>query len=81
MRLGCAPVSVAPVMGVTGTAWRTLYPVRVAFPGTQIQPLEFQAITSVQLAAQGYVALIGRDLLAFMLMIYDGRDGRYTITF
>ena len=52
---------------------------KLGFPGTDIPAIEPLAVIGSQLAAFGHTTLIGRDILNFALLIYDGRHGMWTI--
>lgn len=60
---------------------RLLYPAKLMFPGTPIPPLDFQAVTGVTLQNQGYLVLLGRDILRYMVLIFDGPGGHMTLAF
>ena len=79
--LGVNPVSTTTVLTPSGQQQQSLYPCQISFPGTPIPPLDFNAVTGSQLATQGLAALIGRDLLRHFLMIYNGVDGNWTLSF
>jgi hypothetical protein len=79
--LGLNPVSTTPVMTPAGVQMQGVYVVRLAFPGTPIQPQDPRPVIGSQLAGFGHVALLGRDLLLGALLIYDGVHGNWTIAF
>jgi hypothetical protein len=77
--LGVQPVGIATVHTPSGSAQQNQYPVRFAFPGSGLPPLEIpQAMGSI-LQGQGIIALLGRDLLASLVFIYNGPLGIITL--
>ena len=79
--LGLNPVSSIPVTTPAGDQMQGVYVVRLAFPGTPIQPQDPRPVIGSQLAGFGHVVLLGRDLLVGALLIYDGVHGSWTIAF
>jgi hypothetical protein len=57
-----------------------LYPARFVFPGTQLPPIDFSSVIGSELAAQGIVALIGRDVLQHFLLVYNGTAGMFSLS-
>lgn len=57
-----------------------VYPIRVEFTGLGLERTVNKAMGAV-LAPQGVQMLIGRDLLAEAVFIYNGREGEFTIGF
>jgi len=77
--LGVQPVGVTTVHTPSGSAQQNQYPVRFTFPGTNLPELSgTQAIGSV-LLPQGIVALIGRDALRSLILVYNGPAGMITL--
>ncbi len=54
---------------------------RMVFPGTAIPPLQPMEVTGSQLEPFGHAALIGRDILNYCMLVYDGVHGMWTIAF
>ena len=54
------------------------YTCALYFPGRPLQDIDPSFVAGVQLQNQGYIALIGRDILRNILMIYDGPGARIT---
>ena len=78
--LGVQPVGVVNV-GTPSTAGtpQNQYPVRLVFPGSPLPGLEtMHAIGSV-LQPQKLLALIGRDALASLVLVYNGPGGFITL--
>ena len=79
--LGLQPVSTVQVVTPSGGEVQGVYMCKLDFPGTEIPSIQPMAVTGSRLAAFGDTALIGRDILNFALLIYDGRHGMWTIAF
>lgn len=77
--LGVTPINRIKVQTPSGSTQQYLYPARVAFPGTTLPSIEFSSVVGSTLAAQGIVALIGRDVLARFLLVYNGPAGLYSL--
>lgn len=56
-----------------------IYAAALRFKGLGLQEEDPIQLLGVQIAGQGIQALIGRDLLSRMLLIYDGPKGRFTL--
>lgn len=80
-RLGLPPVNTVKVVTPSGEQEQGVYMCRMAFPGTTIPALQPMAVTGSQLEPFGHVALIGRDILNYALLVYDGLHGMWTIAF
>ncbi len=77
--LGVQPIGVTTVHTPSGSAPQNQYPVRFVFPGSSLPELSVtQAIGSV-LRPQGIVALIGRDALSSVILVYNGPVGMMTL--
>jgi predicted aspartyl protease len=79
-RLGVAPVGTVNIVTPSGHQTQYLYPCRISFPGTPIQPLDFNAVTGSN-AIPGFAMLIGRDVLRYFQLVYNGVDGFWTLAF
>ena len=66
------------VTTVSGPLETTLYAVQVSLPG--LGCTLHGAFFGVRLAGQPHVVLLGRDLLRYFTMVYDGRTGRVTLS-
>jgi len=80
-RLGINPIRTIQLSTPNGTQTRLLYPAKLLFPGTPLPPLEFASIVGVNVKDQGYLVLIGRDILRHMLMVYGGTGGYVAFSF
>lgn len=77
--LGVQPVGVTAVHTPSGSVQQNQYPVRFSFPGSGLPGLSVhQAIGSI-LLPQGIVALIGRDALSSVVLVYNGPGGFVTL--
>jgi len=60
----------------------SIYPVRMTFPQTAISVArDGLSVAGVILRHQGYVALLGRNLLARAVFTYNGPGGFFTVAF
>ena len=80
VNLGLTPVNVIQVLTPSGGEPQFIYPCQISFPGTPIPTIPFNAVGS-KLAHFGVIALIGRDLLEHFLMVYNGREGFWTLAY
>jgi len=85
-QLKVQPVGQVTVSGVTGSKLRNKYPARFTFPGTNIPHMDFGELVEAEIANQQVagismplVALIGRDILHHIVLIYNGPAGSFTI--
>ena len=78
--LGVNPVGVVPVGTAGGPAAQPVYPIRLQLQGVGLV-LDFSRVTGAPLKSMNLVALLGRDVLARMVLIYDGPSSEYTLTF
>ena len=80
--LGVKPVGLGKVGTAGGQRQVNLYPAHVKFPGTQIE-IDYSSVLSADLNGQNFkgtpiIALIGRDILAQCVLVYNGITGMYT---
>jgi hypothetical protein len=78
--LGVAPINQITVQTPSGSAQQFLYPARFSFPGTPLPNIDFSSVVGSTLAAQGIVALIGRDVLSRFLLVYNGPAGMFSLS-
>jgi predicted aspartyl protease len=78
--LGINPVGVTGITGVTGQQQTNLYPATFAFPGANLPDINFASVTASALQPMGLVALIGRDILLYFTMFYNGPLGIVTLS-
>lgn len=82
--LGVNPVGSVSVGTPAGPAQQFLYPARFHFPAQQME-FEFTQVVGANLTGQliggqPLLALIGRDVLARCVFIYNGTMGAWTLT-
>lgn len=82
--LGVRPVGLEPMLTPSGRKNQNTYPDHFRFPGTSID-LEFSAALGADLTEQTFngqpiIALVGRDILAESVFIYNGLAGMFTLT-
>lgn len=56
-----------------------LHPLRFSFPGTDLPPITFRRVAGSALQSQGIVALLGRDVLANFILVYNGPAGTFSL--
>lgn len=84
--LGVQPVGVATVGGAHGPAQQPVFPASISFPGTQLMGLAFNQVLGCNISGQAtgtplpLIALVGRDLLAHFIFIYNGPMGSITFS-
>ena len=79
-QLGVSTIGLANMGTAGGPQQQNLYPIRMVL--TQLAfPLEFEAVPGAALAGTGFIALLGRDVLTRMILIYDGPHGEYTLSY
>jgi predicted aspartyl protease len=79
--LGLSPTGVTQVATPGGEVQQAVYACDIAFPGTPIPTLPFNSVIGSQLEGLGYSALIGRDVLRFFQLVYNGAEGLWTLAF
>ncbi|TMA57640.1 MAG: hypothetical protein E6J80_06080 [Deltaproteobacteria bacterium] len=77
--LGIAPVGQTQIHTAGGIVARPLYPMRFSFPGTALPPITFRRVAGGALQSQGVVALLGRDMLANFILVYNGPAGTFSL--
>ena len=87
-QLGVNPVGIIDVGTANGVVQQALYPARFIFPGAPVLSFNFDAVIGVNLSGQtprgsaaSLIALIGRDILEEVLMIYDGLSGSVILSY
>lgn len=79
--LGLQPTGTANIGGVAGPNAHGLYTVDLHIPlGQQRLSLANRVVIGVHLA-NPYRALLGRDILAMMMLVYNGPTGTWTLAF
>jgi len=86
-QLGVQPISTTLVGTAGGPVSQGVYPASLRFPGMGNMTLDFSSVVSVTLTGQGtpdgqpLICLIGRDVLANAVLIYNGPHSLWTIAF
>ena len=78
-RLNLPVISAARVLTAAGPATQPVYAVALALGTSPAQVLEPVFATGTDLQAHGLVALIGRDILRRLMLLYDGRLGYWAV--
>ena len=78
--LGVQPVGQGKVHTPSGEANQSIFPARLSFP-TMNFSMDFNAVFGANLAPQGIIALIGRDVLSNAVFTYNGPGGFVTLSF
>ena len=84
--LGIAPIDSVPVSTPSGDSDMFVYPARVSFPGLDVTPHALSTFAGCQLDwmtpdGKNVVMLLGRDVLAEFLMVYNGKTGAITVAY
>ena len=80
--LGLSPTSVVNVATPSAQAvQQPVYACVLAFPGTPLPAIPFNEVIASNLTGLGCSALIGRDILAACLLVYNGPEGVWTLAF
>lgn len=83
--LGVSPVGVGTTNTAAGQVTQNIYPAHVKLPRTTIE-IDYNSVFSSDLSkvifnGQPIIALIGRDILAHCVFIYNGKSGMYTFAY
>ena len=78
--LGVNPVGIVPVGTAAGPAKHPVYPIKLQLQGIGLV-LNFGRVTGAPLGGMKLAALLGRDVLMRMVLIYDGPSSEYTLSF
>ena len=76
--LGLTPIRTIKVIGPTGEDEQGVYQCKLEFLGTGIQAFEHTVIGS-KISGFNHASLIGRDILQYFLLIYNGVDGHWSL--
>ena len=79
--LGLTPTDLTQVATPGGVAQQPMYSCNISFPGTPIPTLSFNVVIGSNLAPLGFSVLIGRDVLRFFQIVYNGVEGMWTLAF
>ncbi len=70
-----------PHIGATGAADLPTYPASLSFPGTPLPNVSFFDFAATELAPLGLIAIIGRNVLANFVLVYNGRGGHVSLAY
>jgi hypothetical protein len=76
--LGVAPIGLINTGTAGGPNTQNLYPARFIFQGVG-WVFEFGRVTGSNLAGTGIIALVGRDVLANTILVYNGPLGVFSL--
>jgi hypothetical protein len=85
--MGINPVGVATVGTAGGPQQQSTYAARFSFPGTPLPGFELAQVIGCDLTGQTVlnqqplIGLIGRDVLASAVLIYNGSAGMFSLSF
>lgn len=79
--LGSTPTDVTRVATPGGEVQQPVYACNISFPGTPIPTLTFNVVIGSSLAPFGFSVLVGRDVLRFFQIVYNGVEGIWTLAF
>jgi hypothetical protein len=85
--LGINPVGVANVGTAGGPQQQSTYPARFSFPGTSLPGFDLAQVIGCDLTGQTVlnqqplIGLIGRDILARAVLVYNGSAGMFSLSF
>jgi len=85
-QLSLIPIDSIPTATPDGTGRSFVYPVKVTFPSIQVTDYRMDRVIGSQLNWKTFdnreiIMLLGRDLLRFFLMIYNGRSSAITLAY
>ncbi len=78
VNLGVSPFGVAPAGTPVGRRLLNVFPAILGFEDLGLT-LAFDAVLGANLASQGIIALLGRDVLRRMVFVYDGVGGHVVL--
>lgn len=79
--LGLSPTGVTQIATPERQVAQPVYACDISFPGTPIPRLPFNIVIGSNIALLGHSALIGRDVLRFFQLVYNGAEGFWTLAF
>lgn len=86
-RLQLFPVGRTPVTTAGGQQPQSKYPGRLSFPGTPLPERDFVELLGADLSGlradsgKSIIALVGRDILKDMVLVYDGKHATVTLAY
>ncbi len=84
--LGVQPIDAIPTRTPAGAGRSFVYPTKVSFPGLQVAGLPMDRVIGSELKwhlpdGRDVIMLLGRDLLKYFLLIYNGKTSEVTLAF
>lgn len=79
--LGLSPTGVTQIATPGGQAQQPTYACELSFPGTPIPALPFSLVIGSPIQLLGYTVLVGRDVLRYFQLVYNGAEGFWTLAF
>lgn len=73
------PIDTTKIITAGGMIQKELYPVILGLPGTDFPHTEFTEVIGVDLNDAGIIALLGRDVLAHFICVYNGPEGTISL--
>jgi len=85
-QLSIVPIDSIPVANTAGPGRAFVYPTRVSFPGLGVSDWPLSRVVGNQLNWQtsdgkNVIMLVGRDILKYFLMIYNGKFNGITLSY
>ena len=80
-KLDVPAVGYTDVFTPSGGERQNTHPAKIAFPGTNLPEINFNAVLASKLKAQKIIALLGRDVLRHFMLVYNGTLGIFTVAF
>jgi len=80
-KLGLISIEPVNVSTPIGSKTKSLYAVKLGFPGTTLPAVPFIRVIGNEVKSQGIDVLIGRDYLADKVLIYNGPMRLYTVCY
>lgn len=77
--LGIPPFGSSTIYTPSGTSNRQTFPAALSFPGTTLPNLTFNDFVGTDLQMQGFIAIIGRNILRYFVISYNGPGGHITL--
>ena len=78
--LGIPPIGVVTSGTAGGQRQQSQYPAALSFPGTNFPSMTFGFVVGCDLTGVDFNVLIGRDVLAYFVMVYNGVFGQFILS-
>jgi len=85
-QLSITPIDSIPLVTPAGDGRAFVYPTRVSFPALNVQGYSINRVVGTQTdwttaSGKRVIMLLGRDLLAQFLMVYNGKFNQFTLAY